>query len=320
MNYRQLGSSDLKVSEIALGSWLTFGVGLERDNGAACIKRAFELGINHIDTANIYGVGAAETFLGETLKAYPRKSYVLGTKVYWPMSPDDRGLSAAQIRKQMDASLKRLQLDYVDIYWAHRYDTNVPLEETMGALSECVKKGQARYIGFSEWNADQIAAALKMSKVERFVCSQPQYSMLWRKIEKNVLPLCEKERISQVVWSPLAQGVLTGKYKPGQPPPKDSRAAHPTMSQHFNDQGIAFKDDKVLTAVQKLEPLARRIGVNMAQMAIAWVLRNPSVAGAIVGVSRPEQLADNCKASGVKLDADMLAEIDRALAPVSRAD
>jgi aryl-alcohol dehydrogenase-like predicted oxidoreductase len=313
MNYRKLGSSDLKVSEIALGSWLTFGAGVERDKGVACVKRAFELGINHIDTANIYGVGAAETFLGEVLKDRPRNSYVLGTKVYWPMSPTDKGLSAVQIRKQMDASLKRLQTDFVDIYWAHRYDVNVPLEETMGALTECVKKGQARYIGFSEWNADQIAAALKMSDVSRFVCSQPQYSMLWRRIEKGVLPLCEKENISQVVWSPLAQGVLTGKYKPGQPPPQDSRAAHPTMKQHFNDQGMPFGDDKLLAAVQKLDPIAKRVGVNMGQLAIAWVLKNPTVASAIVGVSRPEQLEANCKASGVKLDADTLADIDRAL-------
>ncbi|HYF51997.1 MAG TPA: aldo/keto reductase family protein [Planctomycetota bacterium] len=313
MNYRQLGSSDIKVSEISLGSWLTFGSGVEREKGVACIKKAFDLGINHIDTANIYGVGAAESFLGEALKDYPRKSYVLGTKVFWAMSPTDRGLSAAQIRKQIDASLKRLQTDYVDIYWCHRYDPNVPLEETMGAMTEVVKQGKARTIGFSEWNAQQIASALKLPNTARFVASQPQYSMLWRRPETEVIPLCEKEKISQVVWSPLAQGVLTGKYKPGQPPPQDSRAAHPTMKQHFNDQGLPFNNDKIFAAVQKLEPIAARLHINMAQLAIAWVLRKPNVASAIVGVSRPEQLEINAKGSGVKLDGDSLGEIDRAL-------
>lgn len=314
MQYRKLGSSELKVSEIALGSWLTFGVGVERQKAEACVRRALELGINHIDTANIYGKGAAESFLGEVLKDVPRASYILGTKVYWPMTPTDRGLSAAQIRKQIDLSLQRLRLDYVDIYWCHRYDNEVPLVETMGAMTEVVKQGKARYLGFSEWNADQIAAGLATPGASRFVASQPQYSMLWRIPEKEVLPICEKENISQVVWSPLAQGVLTGKYKPGQPPPPDSRAASKEMSQHFNDQGLPFQDDKLFAAVQKLEPFAKDCGLSMAELAIAWVLRKPNVASAIVGASKPEQLDRNVKACGVKLSADTLGAIDQVLA------
>jgi aryl-alcohol dehydrogenase-like predicted oxidoreductase len=320
MNYRTIGRSDLKVSEIALGSWLTFGVGVERDRATACLRKALDLGINFIDTANIYGKGAAETFLGEALKDVPRKSYIIGTKLFWPMTATDRGLSSVQIRKQIDASLQRLRLDYVDLYQCHRYDKEVPLEETMGAMSEVVRQGKARYIGFSEWAAPQIASALKLPGVERFVSSQPQYSMLWRKPEKDVIPLCEREQISQIVWSPLAQGVLTGKYKPGQPPPKDSRAANPAMNVHMNDQGVPLQNEKLYAAVQELEPIAKARGLTLAEMALAWVLRQKNVASAIVGASRPEQLESNVRASGVKLDADALGAIDRILKGFAQFD
>src|SRR5690242_3115484 len=229
MKYRKLGASDLQVSEISLGSWLTYGVGVERDKAAACVERAFELGINFIDTANVYGRGAAETFLGEVLAQRKRDSYILATKVYFPMSNSDKGLSRAQIAKQIDASLKRLRVDYVDLYQCHRYDAETPLEETMQALSEVVRQGKARYIGFSEWAPNQIEAAFALPGVERFVSSQPQYSMLWRRPEEKVIPLCREKHVSQIVWSPLAQGVLTGKYKPGVPPPADSRAVSEAM-------------------------------------------------------------------------------------------
>src|SRR5271155_3792097 len=229
MKYRKLGASDLTVSEISLGSWLTYGVGVERDKAAACVDRAFELGINFIDTANVYGRGAAETVLGELLSGRARDSYVLATKVFFPMSATDRGLSAAQIAKQIDASLARLRTDYVDLYQCHRYDPETPLEETMAALSEVVRAGKARHIGFSEFSAEQIDESLSLPGVERWVSSQPQYSMLWRVPEAEVMPLCEREGISQIVWSPLAQGVLTGKYRPGEPPPADSRAASESM-------------------------------------------------------------------------------------------
>jgi aryl-alcohol dehydrogenase-like predicted oxidoreductase len=234
---------------------------------------------------------------------------VLATKAYFPMSDGDRGLSAAQIRKQSDASLQRLRTDYVDLYQCHRYDKNTPLEETMEALSELVRSGKARYIGFSEWTADQIAAALAIPGVERFVSSQPEYSMLWRKPEPEVIPLCEREGISQVVWSPLAQGALTGKYKPGSPPPADSRAASKSMGSMMG----RFRDDKVLAAVQRLRPIADDLGLTMAQLALAWVLQEENVASAITGASRPDQIDDNVAASGVALDDGVLAMIDETL-------
>ncbi len=308
MQYRQLGSSDLMVSEISLGSWLTYGVGVEADRATACVRRAFEVGINFFDTANVYGRGAAESFLGEVLSGADRSSYVLATKAFFPMSDTDRGLSAAQIRKQSEASLRRLRTDYVDLYQCHRYDKNTPLEETMEALSELVRSGKARYIGFSEWTAEQISAALAIPGVERFVSSQPEYSMLWRKAEQ-VIPLCAANGISQIVWSPLAQGALTGKYQPGQPPPAGSRAADREAGKFMG----RFRSDEVLEAVQRLRPIATDVGVTMAQLALAWVLREPNVASAIVGASRPEQLEENAGASGVKLDDATLAAIDEAL-------
>jgi aryl-alcohol dehydrogenase-like predicted oxidoreductase len=313
MRYRRLGSSDLEVSEISLGSWLTYGVGVDDANARACLDRAFELGVNFIDTANIYGKGAAESFLGKALKGRDRSSYTLATKLYFPMTETDRGLSAAQIYKQIDASLRRLQTDYVDLYQCHRYDVHTPLEETMEALTSVVRQGKTRYIGFSEWNAEQISRALAMPGVEKFVSSQPEYSMLWRLPEKEVIPVCAANGIGQIVWSPLGQGVLTGKYLPGQPPPKDSRAASPRMSEFWSDE---LRSDSILTVVQELRPVAARLGITMAQLALAWVLREPNVSSAIVGASRPQQVDDNVASSGVIIPHDELDEIDRILAPV----
>jgi Predicted oxidoreductases (related to aryl-alcohol dehydrogenases) len=313
MKYRQLGSSELKVSEISLGSWLTYGLGVDDSKARACLDRAFDVGINFIDTANIYGKGAAESFLGRALKGRDRSSYVLATKLFFPMTDTDRGLSAAQVAKQIDASLQRLQTEYVDLYQCHRYDVNTPLEETMHALSEVVRQGKARYIGFSEWTADQIEAALAIPGVEKFVSSQPQYSMLWRVPEEAVMPICAKNGISQIVWSPLAQGVLTGKYQPGQPAPEGSRATSPEMNTFF---GGDLRSDKTLTTIQELKPIAARLEITMAQMALAWVLREPNVASAIVGASRPQQVDDNAAASGVILPKDALDDIDRVLGPL----
>ena len=315
MRYRQLGFSDLEVSEIALGSWLTFGVGVDRDRALACIRRAFDVGINFIDTANVYGRGAAESFLGEALAGVDRHKYILATKLFFPMSDQDRGLSAAQIHKQIDASLKRLRTDYVDLYQCHRYDVNTPLEETMTALTQVVEQGKARYIGFSEWTVDQIRASTAIPDVTRFTSSQPQYSMLWRKPESDVFPLCSELDIGQIVWSPLAQGVLTGKYLPGHPPPSDSRAASPEMNAFFRP---ALRNTHVLSAVQRLKPIAQRLSLTMSQLALAWVLRLPVVSSAIIGASRPDQVTENATASGVTLPPDVLTEIDSVLAPAAR--
>jgi aryl-alcohol dehydrogenase-like predicted oxidoreductase len=309
MQYRRLGRSDLMVSEISLGSWLTYGVGVEAERATACVRRAIEVGINLFDTANVYGRGAAESFLGEVLSGVDRSSYVLATKAYFPMSESDRGLSAAQIRKQSEASLRRLRTDCIDLYQCHRYDKNTPLEETMEALSELVRSGKARYIGFSEWTAEQISAALAIPGVERFVSSQPEYSMLWRKPEPEIIPLCAREGISQIVWSPLAQGALTGKYKPGSPPPADSRAASKSMGSVMG----RFREDSVLAAVQRLQPVADDLGLTMAQLALAWVLQEENVASAIIGASRPDQIDENVAAVGVALDDGVLAQIDELL-------
>ena len=312
MEYRQLGRSELRVSEVSLGSWLTYGVGVDTDAARACVEKAFDVGINFFDTANVYGRGAAEEFLGQTLAGLDRSSYVLATKVYFPMSPRDRGLSAAQIHEQLEASLGRLRTDYVDLYQCHRYDRNTPLEETMRALTDAVSEGKARFVGISEWNAHQIRAALEVPDVVGIVSSQPQYSMLWRRPEKDVFPLCEQEGIGNVVWSPLAQGVLTGKYQPGSTPPADSRAASKTMGQ---DMG-RWRDVEVLDAVQGLKPIADQAGLTMAQLALAWVLRLSAVSSAIIGATRPEQVEDNAAASGVSLADDVLTAIDDALGPV----
>jgi aryl-alcohol dehydrogenase-like predicted oxidoreductase len=310
MKYRKLGASDLEVSEISLGSWLTFGSGIARAQAEACVKKAFDLGINFIDTANVYGRGAAESFLGEALTGVPRASYVLATKLYFPMSASDRGLSAAQIKKQIELSLKRLKTDYVDLYQCHRYDQDTPLEETMRALTDVVKEGKARYIGMSEWTAKQIEASFAFSDTARFVSSQPQYSILWRVPEREVIPSSKRLGISQIVWSPLAQGVLTGKYRPGKPAPQDSRAASEKMGGFLDETWL---NDEVLGGVLRLAPVAARHGVTLAQLALAWVLHEPNVASAIIGATKPEQVEDNAKASGVTLTAQDLAEIDAAL-------
>jgi len=315
MKYRKLGASDLTVSEISLGSWLTYGVGVEQDKARACVDRAFELGINFIDTANAYGRGAAESFLGEVLAKRPRDSYVLATKVFFPMSDTDRGLSRAQILKQIEASLSRLKVDYVDLYQCHRYDADTPLEETMQALTDIVAQGKARYIGFSEWSPAQIEAAFAMPGVEKFVSSQPQYSLLWRKPEEKVIPFCAANGVSQIVWSPLAQGVLTGKYLPGAQRPADSRASSESMGGMMQN----WLAPAILEAVQTLKPLAQEAGCTLTQFALAWVLREPNVASAIVGASRPDQLDENAAASGMSIDPALFAKAEALVAGVERA-
>jgi aryl-alcohol dehydrogenase-like predicted oxidoreductase len=314
MRYRKLGSSDLEVSEISLGSWLTYAGGVEAEQTRACTEAAFDVGINFFDTANVYGRGAAEAAWGEILSERPRDSYILATKVWGQMSddPGDRGLSASQIAKQIDASLARLQTDYVDLYQAHRFDVDIPIEETIEALQQVVRDGKARYLGFSEWTPEQIQAALEIAGPDLFVSSQPQYSMLWQAPEAELFPLCTANGISQIVWSPLAQGVLTGKYKPGEPHPSDSRAASEAMSFAM---GMVM-NDSTLEAVQRLVPIAEGAGVTLPEMALAWVLRRDELASAITGASRPEQVRANAAASGIELSDDVLETIDNALADV----
>ena len=312
MLYRRLGSSDLNISEISLGSWLTYGGGVSNRQAKACVDKAFDVGINFIDTANVYGGGGAEEFLGEVLARRPRDSYVLATKLYYPVN-GDRGLSREQVFKQIDLSLGRLRTDFVDLYQCHRYDQETPLEETMKALTEVVRQGKVRYLGFSEWTADQIRAALALVPgVEKFVSSQPQYSLLYRVPEREVIPLCKENGISQIVWSPLAQGALTGKYKPGEEPAAGTRAASQQMGWAMD----SYRDDEVLAKVQRLVPIAEDLGVTMAQLALAWVLREDNVAAAIVGASRPEQVEENAEASGISLDDATLQAIDEAIADV----
>ena len=309
MQYRRLGNSNLKISEISLGSWLTYGVGVEAKKSRACLDAAFECGINFIDTANVYGQGAAESFLGEALKDRPRDAYVLATKLFFPMSDTDKGLSAEQIHKQLDVSLQRLNTDYVDLYQCHRFDEETPLEETMQALTEVVEAGKVRYVGFSEWTAAQIQAAMDIPGVVSFVSSQPQYSMIYRIPEVEVIPLCINSGISQIVWSPLGQGVLSGKYGKNVKTPSDSRAANPQMN-YFMERVLK---EKLLNSIDKLPPIAADLGISMSQMALAWVLREPNLASAIIGASRPEQVFENAAASGIRLDETALQAIDTAL-------
>jgi aryl-alcohol dehydrogenase-like predicted oxidoreductase len=313
VNRRRLGDSDLEVSEISLGSWLTYSGGVEREQTEACTRAAFDADINFFDTANVYGTGAAEEAWGEILAGYDRDSYVLATKVYFPMSETDRGLSAEQVSTQIDASLRRLRTDHVELYQCHRFDVETPIEETMEALTAAVESGKARYIGFSEWTPEQIRAGLEVPGAAKFVSSQPQYNMIWRAPEAEVFGLCAEHGISQIVWSPLAQGVLTGKYAPGEPPPGDSRAAHDEMSVAIE----RYMADQVLEAVQRLRPIADEAGLSMVELALAWVLRRDEVASAIVGASRPEQVHANAAASGVKLSRDTLDAIDEALAGIA---
>jgi len=322
MKTRKLGDSDLHVSEISLGSWLTYGVGVEADKARACLDEAFNQGINFIDTANIYGRGAAETFLGEALQGRPRDSYVLATKLYFPMTATDRGLSREQIEKQLTDSLRRLRTDYIDLYQCHRYDWDTPLEETMEGLTRAVDSGKVSAIGFSEWPAERIRAAIDLAgsgRVAKFVSSQPQYSLLWREPEDEVIPLCAANGISQIVWSPLGQGVLSGKYDPAKPPPKDSRAASAEMG-GFIDR---LMQPQLLRAVQQLKPIAAEAGLTLPQFSLAWVLREPNVASAIIGASRPEQVRENAAASGVVVDTQLFlraeAILDEALSHAETA-
>jgi 1-deoxyxylulose-5-phosphate synthase len=309
MQQRPLGDSDLQVSSIALGSWLTYSGGIGRERTEACTRAAFDAGITLFDTANVYGRGAAERAWGEILAGYPRDSFAIATKVYFPMSASDRGLSREQIHKQIDGSLQRLQMDHVDLYQCHRYDDATPLEETMQALTEVVEAGKARWIGFSEWPVERIREALAMPGVAKFVSSQPQYSALWRAPEAEVIPLCERNGISQIVWSPLAQGVLTGKYRPGEEPPAGSRARSRDMSRFIGQ----WLNRTTLDAVDRLHPIAEAAGLTMSQMALAWVLRQENVAAAIIGATRPEQVHENARAAEVELSDDTLRAIDEAL-------
>ena len=305
MKFRKLGDSDLEVSELSLGSWLTYGGGVVQEQTEACTRAAFDAGINFFDTANVYGGGAAESVWGEVLKEFDRGSYVLATKVYFPMSETDRGLSREQINKQIDASLERLQTDYVDLYQCHRFDPDVPIEETMETLTEAVESGKVRHIGFSEWTVEQVQAAIDIAGPDLFVSSQPQYSMLWRAPEAELMPLCEANGISQIVWSPLAQGLLTGQYRPGEAPPPDSRAA----SSDMNFAMGPLMSEPVIEAVDHLRPVAEEAGLSMAELALAWVLRRPELASAIIGASRPEQVHANATASGIELSPETLAAI-----------
>jgi len=309
VRYRRLGDSDIEVSEISLGSWLTYGVGVERQQTEACTRAAVDAGINLFDTSNVYGRGTAEEAWGEILSDYRRDSYVLATKVFFPMSDTDRGLSREQIHKQLDASLGRLRTDYVDLYQCHRPDPETPIEETMEALTEVCDAGKVREIGFSEWTIEQIQAGLEVPGARKWVSSQPQYNMIWRVPEAELIPFCAEHGISQIVWSPLAQGVLAGKYSPGEQPPSGSRAASESMGWAMD----RYLSDDVLEAVQRLGPIAEDAGLTMVHMALAWVLREENVTSAIVGASRPDQVYSNAAASGVALSRDTLDAIDEAL-------
>jgi aryl-alcohol dehydrogenase-like predicted oxidoreductase len=313
MKFRKLGDSDIEVSEISLGSWLTYSGGVEQEQAEACTRAAFEVGINFFDTANIYGTGAAETAWGEILKNFRREEFVLATKLFFPMDENSGGLSRAEIHKQLDASLERLQTDYIDLYQCHRPDPDTPIEETMEGFAEVIEAGKVRQIGFSEWTVEQIEASLEVPNTQKFVSSQPQYNMIWRAPEAELIPFCEQHGISQIVWSPLAQGVLTGKYSPGEPPPEDSRAA----SEEMGGMMDRYRDDRILEAVQNLVPIAEDAGVSMATMALAWCLRQDNLASVIIGASRPEQVHHNAEASGVRLDQNTLGAIDDALADIA---
>ena len=317
MEYRRLGGSGVKVSEISLGSWLTYGGSVAEEQATACVHKAYDLGINFFDTANVYMRGAAEEIVGNALGGFDRDSYFLATKVYFPMGegPNDRGLSRKHITEQCHASLRRLGVDYVDLYQCHRYDEGTPLEETLRALDDLVRQGKVLYVGVSEWTADQIADALRLAKemnLDRIVSNQPRYNMIQRQIEADVVPLSEREGVGQVVFSPLAQGVLTGKYRPGEAPEGGTRAADPESSRFMRQ----LMNEEVLSAVEGLRAVASDAGLTMSQLALAWVLRQENVSSAIIGASRPEQVEDNAAASGAHLPPDALDRIDEMLAGV----
>ncbi|TWD83262.1 aryl-alcohol dehydrogenase-like predicted oxidoreductase [Kribbella amoyensis] len=322
MDFRYLGNSGLKVSEISYGNWLTHGSQVENEQAAACVRAALEAGITTFDTADTYANTAAESVLGEALAGERRESLEILTKVYWPTGPggpNDTGLSRKHLHESINASLKRLRTDYVDVYQAHRYDTETPLEETMEAFADVVRAGKALYIGVSEWTADQLREGHRLARELRFpfVSNQPQYSMLWRVIEPEVVPVSEELGIGQVVFSPIGQGVLTGKYKPGEQPPAGSRATDEKGGANFIKR---YLTDDVLTRVQELRPVADEAGLSLSQLAVAWVLQNPNVSSAIIGASRPEQVAENVKAAGVKLEESALKQIDEILGGVVERD
>ncbi|TDE13460.1 aldo/keto reductase family protein [Jiangella asiatica] len=315
MDFRHLGRSGLKISEIAYGNWITHGSQVADDTATACVRAALDAGITTFDTADVYAAGRAEAVLGRALVGERRESLEIFTKLFWPAGhngPNDRGLSRKHVREAIDASLRRLGTDYVDLYQAHRYDHGTPLEETMEAFADLVRSGKVLYIGVSEWTADQIRAGHALARELKipFVSNQPEYSMLWRVIESEVVPASEDVGVSQVVFSPIAQGVLTGKYQPGQPIPEGSRAA---LTSGGSDITGRWLTDDVLTRVQRLAPLADQAGLSLAQFAVAWVLQNPNVATAIIGASRPEQVAENVKAAGVRLDEELMTAIDDVL-------
>jgi len=317
MHYRRLGASGLKVSEVCLGSWLTFGGATENEVAEKCIDRAYELGINFFDTANVYARGKSEEVVGKSLRKFPRSTYVLATKVFFPMDdgpmPNNRGLSRKHIIEQCEASLKRLGLDYIDVYQCHRYDPDTPLEEVLRALDDLVSHGKVIYVGFSQWSAHQISDAVEFQvkhNMDRFVSSQPYYNMLGRDAEKDVIPVCERDGIGQIVYSPLAQGLLTGKYRPEEPLPADSRAADPKQNMFLNGGKL---DNAVLEKIQRLAPVAKQAGLSMAQLALAWCLRKKNVSSVIIGASKPAQVEDNAGAAGVALSPEIIKAIDSAL-------
>jgi aryl-alcohol dehydrogenase-like predicted oxidoreductase len=321
MEYRHLGRCGLKISEIAYGNWITHGSQVEEDAAKACVTAALDEGITTFDTADAYAGTRAEEILGRALHGLRRESLEITSKVFWPVGPgpNDTGLSRKHVMESAHNSLRRLQTDYVDLYQAHRYDHETPLEETLRAFDDLVRQGKVLYVGVSEWRAEEIAAALRIAGemgFDRIVSNQPQYNMLWRVIESEVIPLCEKEGLGQIVFSPIAQGVLTGKYRPGEAPPAGSRATHPAGSRFIQD----YLTEDLLARVQRLRPLADEAGLTLAQLAVAWTLQNPNVSAAIVGATRPEQVRENAGASGVRLDPDLLTRIDDALGPAIVTD
>jgi aryl-alcohol dehydrogenase-like predicted oxidoreductase len=322
MEYRRLGSSGMYVSEISYGNWITHGSQVEQESAIKCVRAALDSGITTFDTADVYAATKAEVVLGKALKGVRRESYELFTKVYWPTGPgkNDRGLSRKHIMESADASLKRLGTDHIDLYQAHRFDFETPLEETLSAFEDLVRSGKVLYIGFSEWSAEQISAALEIQKKNgwtRFISSQPQYSMLWRVIEKEVVPLSIKEGIGQIVWSPMAQGVLTGKYLPGKKPPAGSRATDKKSGAGMISRWMR---DEVLIAVQELVPIAKDLNISMSQLALSWALGNPNVSSVIMGATKPTQVKENVKASGIKLSEDVMKKIDKALGSLPEFD
>lgn len=321
MEYRHLGRSGVVVSALAYGNWITHGGQVEEDAARACVEKALDLGITTFDTADVYAQGRAEEILGRALKGQRRESLEIFTKVYWPTGPgpNDRGLARKHITESINASLHRLQTDYVDLYQAHRYDFESPLEETLRAFDDLVRQGKVQYVGVSEWTAEQIESALQIADdmgFDRIVSNQPEYSLLWRVVEAEIVPLCEREGVGQIVWSPLAQGILTGKYRPGEPPPSASRATSENGS-HFI---VDLLTDEVLEPVQEFAALSRAAGHTPATVAIAWVLSNPNVAAAILGASRPEQLEENVKALDVELEPELVRAIEQVLDPIVKRD